>query len=290
MGEPALPLEELDEAADFIDAAPVAAPVADDDALVVGLGAFEGPLDLLLKLAREQKVDLAQISILELANQYLEYIHKAKRLQLDVAADYLVMAAWLAYLKSRLLLPQQKKEEPDPATMAAALAFQLQRLEAMQAAGERLFRLPQLGYAFFARGDATKLAERAANQNAERPVNWEVSLYELLSAMAEPLKRNQAQQIYTIKPLNLFSMDEAYKRLERMLGVMPEWSSLQSFLLIVDEESDNLTRRSALAAAFVASLEMAKLGMVEIRQQNTFGDIYLRRKENVTPNVSEEYV
>ena len=289
MGEPQLN-EPLDEEQDFIDSPLFEEPAGDTDSLVVDLGSFEGPLDLLLKLAREQKVDLAQISILALANQYLAYIQSAKRLQLEVAADYLVMAAWLAYLKSRLLLPQAKKEEPDPAAMAAALAFQLQRLHAMQEAGARLFKLPQLGYEFWAKGEAARMAERAANNNKQGPVNWQVTLYELLSAMAEPLKRNQTQQVYTIKPLNLFSMEAAYKRLESMLGVMPEWSSLQSFLPIVDDGSDNITRRSALAAAFVASLEMAKLGMVEMRQNKTYGDILLRKKENVIPNVSDDYV
>lgn len=292
MSQPALTIEEGQAplADDFIDGKAFAVPEADSDSLFLDLGAFEGPLDLLLKLAREQKVDLAQISILKLADQYLHYIHSAKRLELDVAADYLVMAAWLAYLKSRLLLPRPQRDEPDAAEAAAMLAFQLQRLQAMQDAGRRLFGLPQLGKAFYARGTAWKTAERAANENKHKPAAWDVSLYELLSAMAEPLKRNEQQKVYQIKPINLFSTEAAYNRLQAMLGVMPDWSALQSFMPIVDENADNLTRRSALAAAFVASLEMAKLGMVELRQEQRYGSIYLRRKENVVPNVIEEEI
>ncbi|MGE3769945.1 MAG: ScpA family protein [Bdellovibrionales bacterium] len=278
------PQQPLDEAEDFIDSPMFEEPAA-ADSLVVDLGAFEGPLDLLLKLAREQKVDLAQISILALADQYLTYIQHAKKRELEIAADYLVMAAWLAYLKSRLLLPRPTKEEPDPAAMAAALAFQLQRLQAMQEAGARLFKLPQLGYEFWAKGEATRMAERAANNNRSNTnINWEVTLYELLSSMAEPIKRNQAQQVYKIEPLNLFSMEQAYKRLESMLGVMPEWSDLQSFLVIVDKDADNITRRSALASAFCATLEMAKLGQLELRQEKTYGNIFLRKKEG-RPNI-----
>lgn len=295
VAEPALTIHDEDMPApvaadDFIDGPVFATQRADGDSLFVDLGAFEGPLDLLLKLAREQKVDLAQISILKLADQYLAYIHNAKKLELDIAADYLVMAAWLAYLKSRLLLPRPQKEEPDAAEVAALLAFQLQRLQAMQDAGRRLFGLPQLGKTFYARGTAWKMAERIANENKHKPVTWDVSLYELLSAMAEPLKRNEQQKVYQIKPMNLFSTEAAYHRLQAMLGVMPEWSALQSFMPLVDEGADNLTRRSAMAAAFVASLEMAKLGMVEMRQDQRYGNIYLRRKENVVPNVIDEEV
>lgn len=296
MAEPALDISEdaTQPAVDFIDGPPFDAALAmaqvDDDSLVVDLGAYEGPLDLLLKLAREQKVDLAQISILKLADQYLAYIHTAKKISLDIAADYLVMAAWLAYLKSRLLLPRPQREEPDAVEAAAMLAFQLQRLQAMQDAGRRLFGLPQLGKAFYARGAAFKVAERAANENVHKTVQWDVSLYELLSAMAEPLKRNEQQKVYQIKPISLFSTEAAYNRLQAMLGVMPEWSALQSFMPIVDDTADNLTRRSAMAAAFVASLEMAKLGMVELRQEQRYGNIYLRRKENAVPNVIEEEV
>lgn len=281
----------------FIEGPAYTAPTSHDTAvLLVELGSFEGPLDLLLKLAREQKVDLAQISILALADQYLAYIHSAQRLQLEVAADYLVMAAWLAYLKSRLLIPATPTEEPNPADMAALLAFQLQRLEAMQKAGADLFALPQLGTHFFKKGAASKIAEKAANDNksdSDGAVSWNVSLYELLSAMSEPLKRQQEAKVYQIKPLDLFSIEEAYNRLSGMLGVMPEWSALESFMPIVEAangEGSNLTRRSALAATFVASLEMAKNGLIEIRQEQRYGHIFLRRKDELsaTPNVQSE--
>ncbi len=262
------------------------------DMLLVELNGFEGPLDLLLKLAREQKVDLAQISILALADQYLAYIHRAQKLRLEVAADYLVMAAWMAYLKSRLLLPRDNTtEEQNPAEMAALLAFQLLRLEAMQKAGAALLALPQLGTHFFRRGQASRIAEqearRAANENADKShIAWNVSLYELLSAMSEPLKRQQEASVYQVKATALFSTEAAYSRLSQMLGVMPEWSALQSFMPIVSEMDDdedgdkaNLSRRSAMAATFVASLEMAKNGLLEIRQEKTYGNIFLRRRE-----------
>lgn len=311
MSAPAVPTSaetEVDQLADQTTDSSVAAAVeafiegpaydanmladVDPDALMVELGGFDGPLDLLLKLAREQKVDLAQISILALADQYLAYIHSAQRLRLEVAADYLVMAAWLAYLKSRLLLPQAPTAaEPNPAEMAALLAFQLQRLEAMQKAGADMFSLPQLGQYFFKKGQASKIAEKAANENPnDRDVSWNVSLYELLSAMSEPLKRQQQAKTYRIAPLDLFSIEQAYERLTHMLGMMPEWSALESFLPLVETES-NLTRRSALAATFVASLEMAKNGLIEIRQENTYGHIFLRRRdEPVKPFVQSEAV
>lgn len=290
--------ESIDTAVEAFIEGPAYTPlVADAEALVVELGAYEGPLDLLLKLAREQKVDLEQISIVALADQYLAYIHRAQRLQLEVAADYLVMAAWMAYLKSRLLIPQvQNTDEPNPADMAALLAFQLQRLEAMQKAGSKMFELPQLGLNFFKKGLASKLAEKNANENKAQDsgrVMWDVSLYELLSAMSEPLKRQQQAKIYEIKPLDLFSIEEAYKRLSNMLGVMPDWSSLETFMPLVTAENgdgSNLTRRSALAATFVASLEMAKNGLIEIRQEQNYGNIFLRRRPNYEGVTQEAFV
>ena len=288
---PPEPADAIDVAVEAFIEGPAYEPPAlhtDEAALRVDLGGFEGPLDLLLKLAREQKVDLAQISILALADQYLAYIHGAQKLRLEIAADYLVMAAWLAYLKSRLLLPREKTDEPDAAEMAALLAFQLQRLAAMQKAGQQLLALPQLGTHMHRRGDAARLAEKlarqSANENSEAaPVSWTVSLYDLLSALSTPLQRQEADKVYRIKPLALFSTEEAYQRLSTMLGMMPEWSALVSFMPIVavedGAEGANLTRRSALAATFVASLELAKNGLLELRQETTYGHIYLRRKE-----------
>ena len=236
--------------------------------LLLDLDGYEGPIDALLQLAREQKVDLTKISILALAEQYIEFIRQARRLRLEIAADYLVMAAWLAYLKSRLLLPEPEgDDEPSGAEMAAALKFQLQRLEAMQDAGQRLLARPQLGAEIFRRG------EPEAPTVVTTPV-YEVTLYELLKAYAQHAVRAQASSLH-IAPLNLYSMDDALARLKGLLGSdMPGWRSLAVFL--PEDLQDDLQRRSALAATFAASLEMARSGKIQIRQDGTYGPIYLR--------------
>jgi segregation and condensation protein A len=237
------------------------------EALILDLDGFEGPLDLLLSLARDQKVDLAQISILQLADQYLEFMHRARTLMIEIAADYLVMAAWLAYLKSRLLLPQPKDdEEPSGAEMAAALAFQLQRLESMRKAGKALFGRAQLGRDFFLRGEPETV------ELVKRHI-YEVSLFELLKAYGDQQQRTSARAL-TIAPLDLFSVDDAIQRLRGLLGKVPDWQALRSFL--PDNLQSDLGRRSALATTFAASLELAKSGKVKIRQDRTFGPIYLR--------------
>ncbi|MGH7186894.1 MAG: segregation and condensation protein A, partial [Pseudomonadota bacterium] len=199
-------------------------PAANDDhQLVLDLDGFEGPIDVLLTLAREQKVDLAKISILELADQYLSFIQRARRLRLEIAADYLVMAAWLAYLKSRLLLPEPEGEgEPTGTELAAALAFQLQRLEAMQNAGTALMARPRLGQDFFRRGapEAIRIVSRAV---------YEVSLYDLLKAYGDQRARRRDTALH-IAPSDLYSMDEALRRLGEMLGQAPNWRLLSAFL------------------------------------------------------------
>jgi segregation and condensation protein A len=241
---------------------------ANDDELVLDLDGFEGPIDALLTLARDQKVDLRKISILELADQYLAFIARARRLRLELAADYLVMAAWLAYLKSRLLLPEPPSDgEPSGAELAAALAFQLQRLEAMQEAGKRLMALPQFGIDFFARG------EPEPAKVIDVPV-WDVTLFDLLKAYGtHPGRRREG--MLRIAPLNLFSMDDAQKRIGDMLGHVLDWTVLRNFL---PEGLDTpLQRRAAIAATFAASLELARNGRVELRQEGTFAPIYLRR-------------
>jgi segregation and condensation protein A len=248
--------------------------VANDDELVLDLDGFEGPIDALLTLARDQKVDLRKISILELADQYLAFIARARRLRLEIAADYLVMAAWLAYLKSRLLLPEPPADgEPSGADLAAALAFQLQRLEAMQEAGKRLMALPQFGRDFFARGapEAVKIIDI--------PV-WDVTLFDLLKAYGtHPGRRREG--MLRIAPLNLFSMDDALKRIGDMLGHALDWTVLRSFL---PEGMDTpLQRRAALAATFAATLELARDGRIELRQESVFGHIYLRRATRQEP-------
>jgi segregation and condensation protein A len=235
--------------------------------LVVDLEGYEGPIDMLLTLAREQKVDLTRISILRLADQYLAYIGAARHLRLEVAADYLVMAAWLAYLKSRLLLPQAPgPDEPSGEEMAAALTHQLQRLEAMQQAGARLLARPQLGRDVFARGAPEGLPRVLI------PV-YELSLYELLKAYGDGRQRKEGAVLHIEAP-ELHSMDDALQRLSRLLGRMPEWRTLMSFL--PSGLSGNLVWRSAVAATFAASLELVRSGKLQLRQDSVFGPIYLR--------------
>lgn len=247
-------------------------PVDDETQLVLDLDGYDGPLDVLLTLARDQKVDLAKISILQLAEQYLAFVERVRQKHLEIAADYLVMAAWLAYLKSRILLPEPtvSKEEPSGAEMAAALTFQLQRLEAMQAAGARLCALPRLGIDVFGRG-----APEPA-QVVEVTV-WDVTLYDLLRAYGDQRRRSHVTTL-TVEAQDLYSVDMALSRLETMLGQMPDWETLSRFL--PPSLKGSLLRRSAMSATFVASLEMVRLGKLDLRQDMPFGPIYLRRREN----------
>jgi segregation and condensation protein A len=237
--------------------------------LVLALDGYEGPIDLLLSLAREQKVDLARISILALADQYLAFIAGRRQLRLEVAADCLVMAAWLAYLKSRLLLPQPPVEgEPDAGELAAALAHRLKLLEAMQTAGRRLMAQPLLGRDVFPRGAPEGLADVAV------PV-YRLGLYELLRAYGDG-RRRTATAVLAIAPSAFHSMEEALQRLLPFLGHIPRWRELTSFLPV--ERGGELFDRSALAATFAASLELARDGRVELRQDRAFGPIWLRSR------------
>jgi segregation and condensation protein A len=235
--------------------------------LVVDLDGYEGPIDVLLRLAREQKVDLTKISILQLADQYLAFISEARRLSLEIAADYLVMAAWLAYLKSRLLLPEpQPDDEPTGSELAAALAFQLQRLEAMQQSGVRLMARPLLGRDVFARGapEGLRLVSRVA---------YDVTLYDLLKAYGVSRRRGDGA-VLEIRAAELYSMDDVLARLSTLIGKVPEWRSLMNFLPA--NLRGGLIERSAIAATFAASLELAKSGRLELRQETAFGPIFLR--------------
>jgi segregation and condensation protein A len=235
--------------------------------LVLELDGYEGPIDLLLTLAREQKVDLGKISILALADQYLAFIAQQRSLRLEIAADYLVMAAWLAYLKSRLLLPvAPADDEPSGAELAAELEHRLRLLEAMQSAGARLMTRPRTGRDVFLRGLPEGLAVIAV------PV-YELGLFDLLRAYGEGCRRAEAP-VLTIEPAMFHSMDRALKRLARFLGRLPDWRDLASFL--PEELRGELFRRSALAATFAASLELARIGRLELRQDRAFGPIYLR--------------
>jgi segregation and condensation protein A len=240
---------------------------ATSEQLVLELDGYEGPIDLLLSLAREQKVDLTRISILALADQYLAFIANQHSLKLEIAADYLVMAAWLAYLKSRLLLPQPPADdEPSGAELAAELEHRLKLLEAMQTAGSRLMARPRTGQDVFLRGMPEGLVVIA------NPV-YELDLYELLRAYGEGRRRAQPT-VLSIEPATFHSMDEALQRLTRFLGRIPDWRELTSFL--PQELRGEVLQRSALAATFAASLELARSGRIELRQDRAFGPIYLR--------------
>lgn len=243
-----------------------------EDLLVLDLDGFEGPIDLLLTLAREQKVDLTRLKIVPLVDQYLAYIRRVLHRRLEVAADYLVMAAWLAYLKSRLLLPepeQPPEDQPTAEEMAEALAFQLRRLEAMQTAGSRLMALPRLGVDMFGRGGDDSMPVIL------RPV-WQVGFYDLLKAYASQKQRQETGGLL-IAATELYSMDEALERLEALVGQLPHWADMLSVL--PDDLRDSLVYRSAVAATFLASLEMAKSGRIQLRQTEVFGPIYLKSGE-----------
>ncbi|MGA9795444.1 MAG: ScpA family protein [Rhizomicrobium sp.] len=246
-----------------------AVDIAPEEALVLQIDGFEGPLDLLLSLARDQKVDLAKISVLQLADQYLEFIERAKRINLELAADYLVMAAWLAYLKSKLLLPQAPGTEAEPTAdeMAQRLRWRLQRLQAMREAAARLMARDRLGREVFARG-------------APEPVNviklrtYKDTMYDLLTAYATERVRKMGHKVYTPKMSPVLLIEEARERLERMLGRIGNWSGLSS--LIPFEWSGGVRRRSALASTLLACLELARDGKLAIRQLKPFDEIYVR--------------
>lgn len=254
------------------DEKPRVGTAEDEEKLRLDLEGFEGPIDVLLQLSREQKVDLTRISILALAEQYLEFIRAARQLRLELAADYLVMAAWLAYLKSRLLLPEPEDSEDQPSgtEMAAALRYQLQRLEAMQTAGEELFERPQLSRERWPRGMPEDLSP-------ERRVVYGVSLYDLLQAYGRMRAKEAAPSSLKVLSLDLYSVEYAIKRLSGLLGRTPGWHTLMTFLPA--DLQDGLSRRSAMASTFVASLELCKSGQLEIRQDGVFGPIYLRARD-----------
>ena len=241
------------------------------EALIVDVDGFEGPLDLLLTLSRTQKVDLRKISILQLAQQYLAFVEKAKQLRIELAADYLVMAAWLAFLKSRLLLPPDPSEEgPSGEELAAHLAFQLERLQAMRDAAAKLMARDRLGRDFFARGipeDVTRV----------RKVTYTATLLDLMQGYARIRTKDEFRP-FVMDREAVFTMEEALERMRGLIGFAGEWTDILSYLPN-GWESDPKKRRSATASTFAASLELAKEGKVEIRQSETFAPIQLRRKD-----------
>jgi segregation and condensation protein A len=240
------------------------APAA-GERLTLDLDGWEGPLDLLLTLARSQKVDLARISILALVEQYLAFIADAKKLRLEIAADYLVMAAWLAYLKSCLLLPGDAGVDPSPEELAMRLQLRLQRLSAMREAGARLIGRDRIGRDVFRRRAPEGL--RVVRRSAWQADLWDlISAYGIVRARAEP-------SVHVIARRPVMTLDEAIRRLETMIGTRIEWTALEAFL---PETQDPEYRRSALASSFVATLELARLGKVAFRQEDAFATLYVR--------------
>jgi len=240
------------------------------EALIVDVDGFEGPLDLLLTLSRTQKVDLRKISVLQLAEQYLGFVERARSLRIELAADYLVMAAWLAFLKSRLLLPPEPGEAgPSAEDLAAHLAFQLERLQAMRDAAARLMARDQKGRDFFPRG----LPESMTHH---RKVTWTATLLDLMRAYAQIRTKDEFRP-FVLDREHVYTMEQALDRMRGLIGYAGDWASLTSFL----PEGWDVTpmaRRSALAAHFAAVLELAKRGQLTLRQGETFAPIELRRK------------
>ncbi len=244
----------------------------DEPALVVDVEGFEGPLDLLLMLARQQKVDLAKISILALADQYLAFIEEARKLRLELAADYLVMAAWLAYLKSRLLLPETNLPEGMSAEeMANALALRLKRLEAIREAAVKLFERHQLGRDVFSRGDPEPIA------HVKHP-QWTATLYDLLSAYASQRQKRALAHVRFAKR-TVWSLAEAREALERLIGsaAAADWTRLDEFLIAYVVEPSR--RATVLASSFASALELAREGLLELHQQSAFAPLYMRKRQ-----------
>ncbi|HET7316560.1 MAG TPA: ScpA family protein [Sphingomicrobium sp.] len=235
------------------------------DELNLSLDGWEGPLDLLLSLARAQKVDLSQISILDLVEQYLAYLHEARALKLEIAADYLVMAAWLAYLKSCLLLPKDPEADPSPEEIALRLQLRLQRLDAMREAGARLLGRDRLGRDVFARGapEGLRLVRKSA---------WQIAAFDLFAAYGAVKARSQPP-MHVVHARAVMTLDEAIDRVSKMIGMAIDWTALEAFLPQTD---DPQLRRSALASSFLAALELARRGRLDLEQEEAFAPLRLK--------------
>ncbi len=240
-------------------------PVREPDELTLNLDGWEGPLDLLLSLARSQKVDLTQISILDLVEQYLKFLSEARALKLEIAADYLVMAAWLAYLKSCLLLPKDPEADPSAEEIALRLQMRLQRLDAMREAGARLLGRDRIGRDVFARGNPEGL-------RLIRKADWQARLFDVIASYGTVQARTQPA-LHVVHARSVMTLDEAIARVGRMIGMTLEWATLESFL---PPTEDAVFRRSALASSFLAALELARLGRIDIEQDEAFSPIRLR--------------
>jgi segregation and condensation protein A len=235
------------------------------DELNLSLDGWEGPLDLLLSLARAQKVDLSQISILDLVEQYLAYLHEARALKLEIAADYLVMAAWLAYLKSCLLLPKDPEADPSPEEIALRLQLRLQRLDAMREAGARLLGRDRLGRDVFARGapEGLRLVRKSA---------WQIAAFDLFAAYGAVKARSQPP-MHVVHARAVMTLDEAIDRVSKLIGMAIDWTALEAFLPQTD---DPQLRRSALASSFLAALELARRGRLDLEQEEAFAPLRLK--------------
>jgi segregation and condensation protein A len=244
------------------------------ETLNVDVEGFEGPLDLLLALARTQKVDLSRISVLALAEQYLVFIAEAQRIRLELAADYLVMAAWLAFLKSRLLLPREEKtsDEPSATELAAQLAFRLQRLDAMREAAAQLYTRKRLGHDIFARG-------MPEGVKTIRERQYSAEIYDLIKAYAEQRKRTTVKRAHVVKRRIVWSIKDARQRLQNLVGATPTGSWVQLDFFLEQYLPAPELGRTALASSFGATLEMAREGLIEIRQEAPYAPIYMRRRE-----------
>jgi segregation and condensation protein A len=238
---------------------------SDSDTLTVDIEGWEGPLDLLLALARTQKVDLKQISILALVEQYLDYVEHAKSLKLELAADYLVMAAWLAYLKSGLLLPRDPEIEPSPEELALRLQLRLERLNAMREAGARLMGGDRIGRDVFVRGAPEGL-------RTVRKALWQAEIYDLIAAYGQISARNRPV-MHVVADREVMTLESAIERVSALVGSRIEWATIESFL---PEGAQGRFRKSALASSFLAALELARQGRVELQQKSPFAPLYLR--------------
>ena len=245
--------------------------IVSSDDLIVNLEGYEGPLDVLLVLAKSQKVDLMQISILQLTEQYLVFIAKVRERNLELAADYLVMAAWLAYLKSNLLIPREESgEELSAEEMAERLKLQLKKLEAIRQVSEKLMNLPRLGSDFFERGmpEGIRLI---------RTPEYYSSLYDLMKSYADQ-RYKTAYSSMTIERPPVYAMEDALVRLQRMIGSVPEWTRLETFL--PREYSAGKGARTGVAGTLAASMELVREGLIEVQQLMPFGPVFIKSKKD----------
>ena len=242
-----------------------------DPTFRVDIDGYEGPLDLLLTLARKQQVDLAHVSILALADQYLRFIESARALRLELAADYLVMAAWLAYLKSRLLLPREAKDEPSSEVLVEELTLRLQRLQAIRLTGQALMERNILYRDVFDRGSREAPVENASHE-------WQATMYDLLSAYAQ-VRGKKASAFYALEKRNVWSLAEARSALERLIGRVVDWMPIDGILAPLFSKPED--RKTARASAFAASLELAREGEIELRQDRPFAPLYLKKRASL---------